>query len=283
MSTIIKRSKTQERPTPLVRPVWPRKYDVLGVLVSATSYDQLIDAMIAAAHNRESAVVSFHAVHAIVEACRDPELLAKVNRFAAIAPDGQPVRWALNQLHRVGLAERVYGPETMARVCARAAQEAIPIYLYGGSPQVVEKLRQLLPQQFAGLKIAGAESPPFRPLSPEEDDEVVARINDSGAGIVFIGLGCPKQDHFAADHASRIDAVQACVGAAFDFLAGEKSMAPLWMQRTGFEWIFRLATEPRRLWRRYLYTNPYFVLAWVRAAIRRRNSKSDFRVPRKPR
>jgi exopolysaccharide biosynthesis WecB/TagA/CpsF family protein len=253
---------------------WPAKHDLFGVQVSATDYDELIEAMMQAASLHVPAVVSFHAVHAIVESIKDPKLLRKVNRFDAVAPDGQPVRWALNHLHGVGLAERVYGPEAMARLCERAANESVPIYLYGSSQQVIDALLIKLPKRFPDLQIAGAESPPFRELTPEEDAAAVERINESGAGLVFIGLGCPKQDHFAADHAERIQAVLACVGAAFDFHAGAKVMAPVWMQRTGLEWLYRLASEPRRLWRRYLSTNSIFLAKWLRAAIRTRRSAS---------
>jgi N-acetylglucosaminyldiphosphoundecaprenol N-acetyl-beta-D-mannosaminyltransferase len=254
--------------------VWPKKYNLFGVQVSATNYDDLVELMARAAKCGVPATLSFHAVHAIVESTRDPELLAKVNRFDALLPDGQPVRWALNQLHGVGLQERVYGPELMLRLCARAADEDIPIYLYGSSPKVIELLRQKLAVRFPELRVAGAESPPFRPLTPQEDDAVVRRINSSGAGILFIGLGCPKQDHFAADHADRIRPVQVCVGAAFDFHAGTVPMAPRWMQSRGLEWLYRVSREPRRLWRRYLQTNLIFLAKWLAAALRRRTNGS---------
>jgi exopolysaccharide biosynthesis WecB/TagA/CpsF family protein len=220
-------------------------------------------------------VVSLHAVHAIIESISDPELLSKVNRFQAVLPDGQPVRWALNQLYGVGLQDRVYGPELMLRLCARAAEEGIAIYLYGSMPDVIDLLQQKLLDRFPELQIAGAESPPFRPLTLEEDDAVVRRINESGAGIVFIGLGCPKQDHFAADHADRIRPVQVCVGAAFDFHAGTKPMAPRWMQRRGLEWLYRLSREPRRLWRRYLQTNLIFLTKWLSASLHSRRTISQ--------
>lgn len=238
---------------------WPRRCDLLGVHVSATTYDETCDAIVAAVRAEQSAVVSLHAVHAIVTSSRDRELLRKVNDFDVIAPDGQPVRWALNRLYHAGLPDRVCGPELMLRLCERAAAEGIPIYLYGSSPDVIDALCANLAEQYDGLIIAGAESPPFRKLSAEEDDDMVRRINDSGAAIVFIGLGCPKQDHFAADHRDRIRGVQVCVGAAFDFHAGRKKIAPGWMQRRGLEWVFRLVQEPRRLWRRYLVTNTLFI------------------------
>jgi exopolysaccharide biosynthesis WecB/TagA/CpsF family protein len=250
---------------------WPTKYDLFGVQVTATDYDQIVDVIARAAKDRSAAVVSLHPVHAIVESLRNPDLLAKVNRFDAVLPDGQPVRGALNQLHGVGLRERVYGPELMLRLCARAAEDAIPIYLYGSAPDVIGMLQDRLLARFPALQIAGAESPPFRKLTPEEDDAVVRRINTSGAGILFVGLGCPKQDHFAADHGGRIQPVQVCVGAAFDFHAGTKPMAPAWMQRRGLEWLFRLSREPRRLWRRYLDTNFVFLVRWLAAWVRRKH------------
>jgi exopolysaccharide biosynthesis WecB/TagA/CpsF family protein len=246
---------------------WPAKYDLFGVRVAATDYSEVVNIVSQAANEGVPGVVSLHAVHAIVESIRDPELLAKVNRFDAVLPDGQPVRWALNNLYGLGMRDRVYGPELMLRLCARAADDAIPVFLYGSSPDVIEQLQEKLLIGFPQLKIAGAESPPFRDLTPEEDDAVVRRINESGAGILFVGLGCPKQDHFAADHAARIRPVQVCVGAAFDFHAGAKSMAPPWMQRHGLEWVYRLSREPRRLWRRYLQTNCIFLAKWFAASV----------------
>jgi exopolysaccharide biosynthesis WecB/TagA/CpsF family protein len=249
---------------------WPPKYDLFGVRISASDYDEIVDAVSRAAKERRAAIVSFFTVHTMVESIRNPELLTKVNRFDAAPPDGQPVRWALNHLHGVEMRERVYGPEVMLRVCARAADEATPIYLYGSTPEVIELLKQKLMARFPALQIAGAESPPFRPLTPQEDDAAVRRINESGAGYLFLGLGCPKQEQFAADHAGHIHPVQLCVGAAFDFHAGTKPMAPAWMQRNGLEWLYRLCREPRRLWRRYVYSNSLFLAKWLAAWLRRR-------------
>ncbi len=251
---------------------WPRKHDVLGIGISATTYDESITAIIAAAQRRQSAVVSLHAVHAVVTASRDPALRDKVNQFDLVAPDGQPVRWALNWLYNVGLAERVYGPELMLRLCSAAAQAGVPIYLYGGADEVTPRLVDALVAREPKLKISGYEAPPFRPLSAAEDAAMVERIEQSGAGLVFIGLGCPKQDHFAFDHRDRIRAVQVCVGAAFDFHAGVKRMAPPWMQERGLEWLFRLGQEPRRLAGRYLTTNTLFLAKLGVQAISRRRS-----------
>lgn len=176
----------------------------------------------------------------------------------------------MNLLHKTGLRRRVYGPELMLRLCRRAAAEAVPVYLYGSTPAVIEALRTHLTVIFPQLRIAGAEAPPFRPLTAEEDEDTARRINASGAGIAFIGLGCPKQDQFAARQRERIRAVQVCVGAAFDLHAGARKMAPRWMQNCGLEWLFRLCQEPRRLCRRYLVTNTVFLAELAAALLRRR-------------
>lgn len=238
---------------------WPPKYNLFGVNVSATNLDAACDAILAAARQRERAIVSAFAVHALVEACTSAELASRVNRFAVITPDGQPIRWALNWLHGTRLQRTVQGYEMMLRLCQSAARHDVSIYLYGSSPGTLAALERKLLEKFPGLMIAGRESPPFRALSSDEDAAMVERVNTSGAGLVFLGLGCPKQDYFAAEHLDRIQAVQLCVGAAFDFLAGTKPPAPDWMQRRGLAWLFRLYQEPKRLWKRYLVTNTVFL------------------------
>jgi len=239
---------------------WPAKVDLFGVLVSPTTYGEMVRVILGAGSERQPAVVSCHAVHALVTASDDSEFREQVNTFEAITPDGQPVRWALNWFHRANLDDRVYGPELMLRICQAASSQGVSIYLYGGTPSVLERLSANLVDKYPGLEIAGIDAPPFRELTAEEDQAVVERIRDSGAGIVFIGLGCPKQDRFAFHHRARIRAVQVCVGAAFDFHAGVKAVAPKWMQNLGLEWLFRLAQEPKRLWKRYFLTNFRFIL-----------------------
>jgi len=211
----------------------------------------------AAAEQGRAAIVS-HLSECLVPVSGNPSLRSKVNSFEIVAPDGQPVRWALNLLYGTKLPDRVYAPELMLRLCRRAAERGVGVYLYGSYPNVVERLRVNLLRQFPALQVVGCESPPFRPLTPEEDEATVEQINRSGAGIVFLGLGCPLQDVFAYKHRHSIKAVQVCVGAAFDFHAGNKKMAPKWMQRNGLEWFYRLMQEPRRLWRRYLIANTIF-------------------------
>jgi N-acetylglucosaminyldiphosphoundecaprenol N-acetyl-beta-D-mannosaminyltransferase len=254
---------------------WPVKVDLFGVGVSVTNYDEAAEAILQAARLGVPAVITCHAVHAIVTASRDPFLRAIVNSFELVSTDGQPVRWALNLLYHTDLSERVYGPELMLRLCCRSGEGGLPVYLYGGNQAVAKKLQANLLRLYPRLQIAGCEAPPFRPLTPEEDQAVVERINRSGAGLVFIGLGCPKQDLFAHEHRDRIKAVQVCVGAAFDFHAGVKKMAPAWMQRHGLEWLYRLTQEPGRLWRRYLITNSRFLAQLGVALVRARLHRAD--------
>lgn len=239
---------------------WPPKYSLLGVKVSATTYADATDKIIAAARQKQGGVVTALPVHGVVTASGDLDLKAKINTFEIVAPDGQPVRWALNLLYNRLLPDRVYGPELMLWLCRRAAIDGIGIYLYGSHSHVVKKLAANLTKWFPTLRIVGCESPPFRLLSQDEDRETIERINASGAELVFLGLGCPRQDIFAFEHRETIKGVQVCVGAAFDFHSGNKPMAPPWMQRNSLEWLFRFVQEPVRLWRRYLVTNSIFIV-----------------------
>lgn len=239
---------------------WPVKHDIFGVHVSATNYEEALQLIMGAAKQGLPAIVDHMPVHGLILASGNLDLKAIMNRFDIVAPDGQPLRWALNRIHGTNLSDRVYGPELMLKLCRKAAEIGVGIYLYGSLPHVVEELRVKLLTMFPAIKTKGCESPPFRPLSREEDKEAIDRINQSGAGIVFLGLGCPKQEIFAYEHRHSIKAVQICVGAAFDFHAGHKKMAPAWMQRNSLEWLFRLSQEPGRLWKRYILLNMIFIL-----------------------
>ena len=246
---------------------WPVKHDLFGVCVSATDYDEVVDKTIAAAKAGQSALIDFMPVHGLIPAVQDPAHLNRLNQFDIVAPDGQPVRWAMNYFYRASLRDRVYGPELTWRLCEAAAKNGVSIYLFGSTNQVLEKLQKRLMGAFPALKIAGAESPPFRPLTPQEDKAAVERINASGAGLLFLGTGSPRQEVFAFEHRASIRPVQLCVGAAFDFHAGTKKIAPSWMQRRGLEWLFRLTQEPRRLWKRYLVMNTTYVLLVLREIV----------------
>jgi N-acetylglucosaminyldiphosphoundecaprenol N-acetyl-beta-D-mannosaminyltransferase len=205
------------------------------------------------------------AVNLIMSAHDDPATMRAVLGATLAVPDGQPLVWALRLLGH-GRATRVYGPDLMAHYCAHAASTGTPIYLYGGrSEQALELLEARLGERFPGLRIAGAWSPPFRPLSPEEQAWVVEQIDGSGAQVVWVGTGQPKQELWMSEMRAHLAApLLVGVGAAFDFHAGIVSQAPGWMQRNGLEWLYRLTREPKRLWRRYLTQNPRFVVGFAR-------------------
>jgi N-acetylglucosaminyldiphosphoundecaprenol N-acetyl-beta-D-mannosaminyltransferase len=239
---------------------WPAKRDLFGVGISATTYREAAHCILRAAMERRSACVSALAVHGLMSGARDAELASLLNRFDMLTPDGQPVRLALNLLHGAGLDDRVYGPELMLHVCEQAARARVSIYLYGSEPRIVARLAHTLHGRYPALRIAGCEPSLFRRLSETEDRCLIGRINTSGAGILFLGLGCPLQERFADEHRATLQCVQICVGAAFAFHAGAQPMAPRWMQRHALEWLFRLTHEPRRLWKRYAVTNTAFLL-----------------------
>ena len=245
---------------------------VLGTPIDAISWPDALATIAVWATNRESRVVCICNVHSVVTASQDRAFGHVVNAADMATPDGAPVAWMLRRLGHVG-QQRINGPDLMWRYCeasqgmdCRAAvamtgrADGSAIFLYGSSEETLAKLKVNLLTAFPALNIAGAISPPFRALSPDEDATIVAQINESGAGVVFVSLGCPKQELWMAAHRGRIQAVMVGVGAAFDYHAGTIRRAPQWMQNSGLEWLYRLASEPRRLWRRYLVTNTLFVM-----------------------
>lgn len=198
-------------------------------------------------------------VHMTMEAHDSAAFRRVVNQADLVCPDGMPLVWLLRRRGRPGQG-RVYGPNLTLHVCAAAEAKGLPVGFYGGSRIALERMVARLRARFPGLRIAYTESPPFRPVTPEADQRIVAALNASGVHILFVGLGCPKQEWWMAEHRSRVRAVMLGVGAAFDFLSELKPQAPVWMQRMGLEWLFRLGVEPRRLWRRYLVGNSRFVV-----------------------
>lgn len=235
------------------------KRSVLGVGVDVIDYDGAAQRIIAAAKEGKSLMVSALAVHGVMTGALDPEHRYRLNRFDLITPDGQPVRWALRFLYGERLADRVYGPNLMLEICVRCATAGLPIYLYGSRPEVLQALAENLQRQLPALQIAGSEPSKFRQITVDEATDVDARIQASGARLVFVGLGCPRQEVFAFEHGRALSMPVIAVGAAFDFHAGLLKQAPKWMQDRGFEWLFRLGVEPRRLWRRYVYLNPAYM------------------------
>ena len=238
--------------------------EVIGVPLALTDYDGTLDWIDAAVASRHRGYLCVAATHTVMAAREDAGLAEAVRGADFTVPDGQPLVWALNLLgHRV--ADRVYGPELMDRACARAARAGQNFYLYGGRNQgALAQLARVLRLRHAGLQIVGGHVPPFRELTDAEEEAVAADIRRTGADVVWVGIGVPKQEKWMARMRHRLDApVLVGVGAAFDFHAGLIPQAPAWMQRLGLEWLFRLVQEPRRLWRRYLRYNPRFVLGFA--------------------
>jgi N-acetylglucosaminyldiphosphoundecaprenol N-acetyl-beta-D-mannosaminyltransferase len=245
------------------------RFDVLGVSVSAVDMAQAVDTIDAWVHARTPHYVCVTGVHGVMESRRDESLQRIHNRAGLVVPDGMPLVW-LAHLDGRSHVRRVYGPDLMLACCARSVATGVRHFFYGGAPGIADRLATRLSHRFPGLAVAGTYTPSFRPLAPEEDQAVVASIDRSDADIVWVGLGTPKQERWMADHVARLRApVLIGVGAAFDFHAGTKRQAPAWMQRNGLEWLFRLLTEPRRLWRRYLTNNPAFVWHIAFARVRR--------------
>jgi N-acetylglucosaminyldiphosphoundecaprenol N-acetyl-beta-D-mannosaminyltransferase len=244
---------------------------VLGVPLAISDYEEVIDWMDAMIAAGARGYVTAAAVNLVMSAREDPETLAAVLGATLAVPDGQPLVWALRSLGNAR-ATRIYGPDLMAGFCARAASSGTPMYLYGGrTPAALELLQERLLERFPGVRIVGGYSPPFRELSAAEQDSVIAAIDASGAQIVWVGIGQPKQEKWMLQMRPRLQApLLVGVGAAFDFHAGLVSQAPSWMQRSGLEWAYRLSREPRRLWRRYARYNPLFVAGFLRQYARYR-------------
>jgi N-acetylglucosaminyldiphosphoundecaprenol N-acetyl-beta-D-mannosaminyltransferase len=250
------------------------KRPVVGVPIALADYDltlRVIDSMVA---GRERGYVCAAAVHAVMVARHDAEMRAALLGASLVVPDGRPLVWALNALGEQ-LHDRVYGPELMARACARAAERGHRMWLYGGeTPHALDQLVAALTKRYPGLDIAGGWSPPHRPLTDSEEEELAARIDRERADVVWVGIGAPRQEKWMARMRPRLDApVLVGVGAAFDFLAGRKPQAPPWMQRRGLEWAYRLSRDPVRLAPRYLRYNPAFVAAFARQYLRERGGR----------
>jgi N-acetylglucosaminyldiphosphoundecaprenol N-acetyl-beta-D-mannosaminyltransferase len=239
---------------------------VLGVSIDVIDWETALNRIYIWASNHESRWVCICNVHSVVSAKSNHIFSEALVNADMVTPDGAPLAWMLNRLGFKG-QQRINGPDLMWKYCELAATRDESIYLYGGSVSTLSSLQLRLTQAFPRLKIAGAYSPPFRELTAEECRDVVLKINTSGAGSVWVSLGCPKQELWMANHRGIINAVMIGVGAAFDYHAGPIMRAPKWMQNAGFEWLYRLASEPRRLWKRYFFTNTIFIIYAARQLI----------------
>jgi N-acetylglucosaminyldiphosphoundecaprenol N-acetyl-beta-D-mannosaminyltransferase len=232
---------------------------IAGMKVSSTSYAHASEAIRTWAQQGTSKYVCVANVCSVMEAYDSPEFQRVMNQADLVTPDGMPLVWGLRLLGRKN-ASRVYGPDLTPIVLQTAAEANLRVGFYGGTPEALKRLLEVVDSRFPALHVAYSFSPPFRPLTPDEDERVIGAINAAGVRILFIGLNTPKQDYWMAAHKGRVQAVMVGVGAAFDFLAGTKPQAPRWMMPLGLEWLFRLATEPRRLWKRYLKHNPRYAV-----------------------
>ncbi|MFH0855120.1 MAG: WecB/TagA/CpsF family glycosyltransferase [Candidatus Omnitrophota bacterium] len=237
----------------------PNKFYILNVGISAIDMNDACRMAEEAILKKQKKYICVCPVSTIMECKRSEKVLTSVNCADLATPDGMPVVW-LGKLLGYRNISRVYGPELMQEICGISVKNGYRNYLYGSSPGVLSKLRESLQKRYPGLIISGSFSPPFRQLDKEEDDKIAEGINSSNPDIVWVGLGSPKQDVWMYEHRAIINApVMIGVGAAFDFLSGSKPQAPRWIRNNGFEWLFRLITEPKRLWRRYLVDYPPFI------------------------
>lgn len=234
------------------------KVEVTGVPVTALAFKEQIAEMLIWAKQRSGRIVCVANVHMLMEARCNQALRTALTKADLVTPDGMPLVWMMKRLGLVA-QDRVAGMDIFIAICQKSIEEGFSIYLLGSTQDVLERIQLRLQQDFPKLKLAGMESPPFRPLTDAENAEIVKRINDSGAGVTFVSLGCPKQECWMETHCDRIRSVMIGVGGVFPVYAGLKKYAPQWIRQTGFEWLYRLIQEPRRLFGRYLKTIPPFI------------------------
>lgn len=238
-------------------------YKVLHPNYCALSCAEAATVIVDHARNSHSFGVTALAVHGLVESITEPSLGEKINRINMIVPDGQPVVWALNSLYKLGIQFKLPGPTLTLEVLKQANEYKLKVFLFGSTADTLSKFQQYIEAAYPRLEVCGFHEDRFRDATASEDDADVKKINASGAHIVLVGRGCPRQEHWVADHVGKIDAAMMAVGAAFDYHAGKLARAPMWMQKFGLEWLYRLIQEPGRLWKRYLVTNSIFILRLV--------------------
>jgi N-acetylglucosaminyldiphosphoundecaprenol N-acetyl-beta-D-mannosaminyltransferase len=258
-----------------ITPVRGERTNVLGVGISPVNMQLAVDRIGRWISDREQNYVCVTGVHGVMESQSDAELRAIHNAAGMVTPDGMPMVW-LSRAAGSKEVDRVYGPDLMLAVCRESVRRGYRHFFYGGGEGIADLLAQRMTEQFPGLDVAGTHCPPFRPLTADEDESLVQGVNALEPDIIWVGLSTPKQERFMADHIGKLNApVMIGVGAAFDFHAGLKRQAPSWMQRSGLEWFFRLVTEPKRLWRRYLTNNPKFVALVIAQKLGLKSFKLD--------
>jgi N-acetylglucosaminyldiphosphoundecaprenol N-acetyl-beta-D-mannosaminyltransferase len=237
------------------------------MLVDCASVPTATEKIIKLALHNTSSYVCVSNVHMCMEVFDSQDFAKIVNKADLVVADGRPIFWA-QRLLGFKDAQQVRGQDLMNALCARSGRQNLKIGLYGGfSTEILESVTAKLREQYTDIQIVYQFSPPFRPITSLEDSQVIKNINESGVNVLFVGIGCPKQERWMFDHKPQLACVMLGVGAAFDFISGSKKHAPTWVQKAGFEWLFRLISEPKRLWKRYLKQNPrfvyYFLQQWL--------------------
>ncbi|MCP4150708.1 MAG: WecB/TagA/CpsF family glycosyltransferase [bacterium] len=245
------------------------KRTIFGINYAIVDYEQASDVIIAHAAKNESFGVSALAVHGLVTSVKEENIGDRVKKIDMVVPDGQPVRWALNSIHKVGMQDRVYGPTLTLHVLEKASKNKLKVYLYGSTETTLAAFSAFIKKTYPGVDLCGVHIDRFRDATSEEDKADIEKINKTGAQIVLVGRGCPRQEVWVADHLGKVKAAMMAVGAAFDFHAGTLKQAPKWMQDHGLEWFYRLLKEPRRLWKRYFSTNSYFIYLFFKHKIKK--------------
>lgn len=259
------------------------KVNLLGIQVCAVDYEAAVSKIVDAAQSHQPLGVSALAVHGVMTGVSDREHCFRLNQLELVVPDGQPVRWAMNALHGTRLPDRVYGPNLMLKVCQAAAEHQLSIFLFGSNAATLDKLEAKLTAQYPAIKIVGKRPSMFRRLNEPESQQLIDEIKASGAQIVMVGIGCPRQEVWAFEFKDRLSMPVLAVGAAFAFHAGELAQAPAWMQDRGLEWLYRFTREPMRLWKRYVLLNPAYLSLLALQATRLLTLKpSRGQQPREP-
>ena len=243
------------------------KKPLFQIAYSITDYEKATQIIIENAKLRNSYGVSALAVHGLIECYNHKNLREQVNQLDMVVPDGQPVRWALNLLHHTHLKDRVCGPILTRWVLEACNTHSLKVYLYGSTTETLDKFQAYISRTFPNITITGVHTDRFRDATAEEDQVDIEKINRSGANVILVGRGCPRQERWVSNHLGKINGVMMAVGAAFDFHAGNIKLAPKWMQDNGLEWLFRLIQEPQRLWKRYLFTNSQFIYLLIKHSI----------------
>ncbi|WP_323757931.1 WecB/TagA/CpsF family glycosyltransferase [Roseivirga sp.] len=241
-----------------------KKYKLFVPEYANVDYELASEIIVENGIQRCSFGVSALAVHGLMTSITNSELGQVINNIDLIVPDGQPVRWALNSFYKLGMQDRVYGPELTLWVLKKANEKALKVYLYGSTEHTLSKFQEFIERDYPDVDICGVHIDRFREATTEEDLEDIEKINSSGANIVLVGRGCPRQEFWVAHHKGKVNAAMMAVGAAFDFHAGTVKQAPSWMQKNGLEWLYRLAQEPKRLAKRYFITNSHFILKFIK-------------------